>query len=90
MPFLLQFVFEVDERGHPTLGVLVDPAVVQETDRNGVEVVQLLPADLVADDQVGFFENLEMLHHAEAREVGQLGFEVDKRPSVLLEETVEQ
>ena len=38
----------------------------------------------------GFLEHLEVLHHAEPREVRQFGFEVDEGASVLLEEAVEQ
>jgi hypothetical protein len=41
---LLQFFLEGCERCYVTFGVLVDPPVVDETNRHGVQEVQLLPA----------------------------------------------
>lgn len=35
---------------------LVDPAVVDQSDRDRIEVVQLLPALLARDDEVGLLE----------------------------------
>src|SRR2546425_685327 len=39
---VLQLVLQADEPGSPRLGVLADPPVVDQTDRDRVEVVQLL------------------------------------------------
>ena len=51
---------------HAGFGVFVDPAVVQEPDGDDVEKVQLLAAATTSDDQMGLFEELEVLHDAEA------------------------
>jgi hypothetical protein len=62
----LQLGFEVGERGDPALGVLIDPPVVDQSDRHGIEEMQLLPARLLGDQQTRFLEHLEMFHDPEA------------------------
>ena len=47
------------------LRVLVDPAVVDHADRDGVEIVPLLPALLATDDEPGLLEQPKVLRHAE-------------------------
>ena len=62
----LQFGLEAAERGGPGLGVLADPAVVDEADRDRVQEVELLAASPLGDHQPRLLELLQVLHHAEA------------------------
>src|SRR4029453_9481311 len=71
------------------LGVLVDPAVVDQPDRYRVEEVQLLPPRSGCDTQARPLESTQVLQHAEARH-GQLGLEFGERLAVPLEQPVEQ
>ena len=71
------------------LRVLVDPAVVDQPDRDRVEEVQLLPARAARDDEPPFLEHPEVLHDAEAGHL-QLGLELRERAAVTFEEPVEQ
>ena len=57
---VLQFCLEVCERRHLTLGVLVDPPVVDQPDRHRVEEVQLLPARPARDHESCVFEDAEV------------------------------
>ena len=82
-------MLEVGERRDVTLGVLRDPAVVDEPDRHRVEEVQLLPSRPAGDDEPGAFEHLQVLHHAEAGHL-QLRLELGERAAVALEEPVEE
>jgi len=52
----LQFLFQPGQTGGPRLGVFAHPPVMDEADRNGVEVVQLLPTLSSADDKPGLLE----------------------------------
>jgi hypothetical protein len=87
--FLLQFSFEVGERRHPALRVLVYPSVVNQTNRHRVQEVQLLPARPARDDQAGIFEHAQVLHDAEARHL-QLRLEICERAAVTDKEPVEE
>ena len=61
--------------------VFVDPPVVDHPDRNRIQEMQLLPAGPAGDDEAGIFQNLQMLHDAEARH-RQPGFQFFQlRPS---------
>src|SRR6266850_892444 len=82
-------MLEVDERRDAALRVLVDPAVVDQPDRNRVEVVQLLPAPAARDDEACLLQDLEVLHDPEARHL-QLRLELGERAAVTLEEPVEE
>jgi hypothetical protein len=62
---------------------------VDQADRHGVEEVQLLPPRPPRDDEPGFLQDPEVLHHAEAGHL-QLGHELGERAAVALEEPVEQ
>ena len=64
---LLQLCLELGERCRPRLGVLAHPAVVDEPDRDRVQVVQLLPAAFARDHETGPLQHLEVLHHPEPR-----------------------
>jgi hypothetical protein len=87
--FLLQFGFEIRERRHSTLRVLVNPAVVDQADRHRVEEVQLFPARPAHDDEARAFEDAKVLHDTEARHL-QFGLELGERAAVTLEEPVEE
>src|SRR6478672_9967995 len=82
-------MLEVDERRDSALGVLVDPAVVDQPDRHRVEVVELLPAPAARDDEARLLEHLEVLHDPEARHL-QPGLELDARAAVTLEKPIEE
>jgi hypothetical protein len=45
-------------------------AVMDETDRNRIEVMPLLPAVSTGRDQTGHLEDAEMLHDPEPRHLG--------------------
>ena len=66
---ILQLVLQADEPGSPRLGVLADPPVVDQADRDRVEVVQLLAAPPPAHDEPGVLEDLQVLRHGDARHV---------------------
>src|SRR5437763_6819006 len=87
---ILQSLLEVGQRGGRTLGVLVDPAVVDEPDRYRIEEVQLLPPGAPGDDQPGVLEDAQVLHDAEAAHLRYLGLQFAERAAVTLEEPVEQ
>src|SRR2546422_11577649 len=52
-PYTTLFRSEVCERRDAVLGVLGDPPVVDQPDRNGIQEVQLLPSLTAADDETG-------------------------------------
>ena len=72
------------------LGVLRDPAVVDEADGDGVEVVQLLAAVLARDHEAGLFEHAEVLHHAEAGHRREVDAQLTQALPVVLEQPVEE
>jgi len=63
---------------------------VDLSDGDGVEVVELLSADLLGRDEVRRFEHAEVLHHTEARQVGQARAQLAQALAVALEQRVEQ
>ena len=71
------------------LSVLAHPAVVDEPDRDGVQVVELLAATPLGGHQARFLELLQVLHHAEARHREPLR-QCAQRLPVLAEELVEK
>jgi hypothetical protein len=83
-------VLEIDHRGRPRLGELRDPAIVDLADRHGVQVVVLLTSDLAPRHEVRGFEDGQMLHDAEPRQLGDRGAQLAQRESVLLDETIEE
>lgn len=88
--FGFEAVFEVDHRRGPGFGELGDPAVVDLADRHRVQVMDLLPTVAPRRDEVGLLEHLQVLHHAEARQLGQFVAELSEREAVVAEQTVEQ
>ena len=82
-------MLEAAERRHPGLGVLADPPVVDEADRDRVQEVELLAAAPLGDHEAGLLELLEVLHHAEPGH-RELLLEGAQRLPVLAEELVEQ
>ena len=59
-------------------------------DRDGIEVVQLLPAGALRGHQPGRLEHGQVLHHAEAGHPRQRGGQLDECSSVPLEQRIEQ
>ena len=72
-----------------TLCVLVDPPVVDQPDRHGVQEVQLLPARAAHDDKIRVLQHFEVLGDAEPRHL-QLGLELRQRAAITPEQQVEQ
>ena len=62
---------------------------MDEPDRYGVEEVQLLAPALAGNDEAGLLEDLEVLHHSEARHRHPL-LQSGQRLTVLGEQGVEQ
>jgi len=71
------------------LGVLVDPPVMDQPDRDGIEKMQLLPARPARDEKTGLLQQAQMLHDPDARHL-HLGFELGQRATFTLEEKIEQ
>jgi hypothetical protein len=86
---LLQFGFEVRKRRHVALRILVDPPVVDQPDRHGVQEVQLLPSRPARDHQARVLQEAQVLHDAEACHF-QLGLELRESAAVTRKEQVEQ
>ena len=72
------------------LGELADPAIGDEADRDGVEVVVLLAADPAGLDQAGRLEHVEMAHDAEPGHPRQRRRQLAERLSVAIEQPVEE
>ena len=72
-----------------SFGVLVDPPIVDQPDRNRVEEVELLPTCFAGDHEARVFEHAQMLHDAEPGHL-HLGLELGERAAVTLEEPVEE
>ncbi len=72
-----------------TLGVLIDPPVMDQSDRDGIEKMQLLPARPARDDKTRLFQQAQMLHDPDARHV-HLGFELGQREAFTLKQKIEQ
>lgn len=70
-------------------GVLDDPPVVDQLDRDRVEEMKLLPAGPLGDDEPGLLQHAQVLHDSDSRHV-HLGFELAQGASFALEELVEQ
>ena len=71
------------------LGVLVDPPVVDQSDRDRVQEVPFLPPCFARDHEARVFEHAQMFHDAEPGHL-HLGLELGERAAVTLEEPVEQ
>lgn len=52
-------------------GMRADPAFVNLVNRQGVEVVPALSSAPFHDDEIGRFQNLQVLHHAAAVKLGE-------------------
>src|SRR4051794_11554876 len=86
---LLQFLLELAEAGGPRFGVLADPPVVDQPDRDGVEEVQLLPATFARDHEPRLLQLLQVLHDPEPGHVEAL-LELAQGLTVFAVELVEQ
>ena len=69
--------------------VLADPALVNFVDGNGIEVVELFAAVPDHGEEVGVFEDFEVLGHGLARHV-EVGAEVAERAPVGLVQLIEK
>src|SRR5215217_8621931 len=56
----LQFLFQSGQTGGPRLGVFAHPPVMDEADRNRVEIVQLFPPPPSADNEAGLLESTQV------------------------------
>ena len=63
------------------LGVLVDPPVVDQSDRDRVQEVPFLPPCFARDNEARVFEHAQMFHDAEAGHL-DLGLELGERAAV--------
>ena len=86
---LLHFGLEADQAGRPRLGELAHPAVVDEPDRDWVEVVQLLASTAPAHDEARLLEQAQMLGHGDAGH-GVRCCQRDERLTVLLIQGVQE
>src|SRR5262249_43535380 len=86
---ILQSALERTQGRGPGCGVLAHPPVVDESDRDGVQEVQLLAPPLLRHHETRIFEHAQVLHHAEAGH-REAPLECAERLTVLLEELVEQ
>jgi len=71
------------------LGVLVDPPIVDQSDRDRVQEMPFLPPCSACDHEAGVFEHAQMFHDAEPGHL-HLGLELGERAAVTLEEPVEE
>jgi len=71
------------------LGVLVDPPIVDQSDRHSIQEVPFLPACFSCDHEARVFEHAQVLHDAEAGHF-HLGLKLGERAAVTLEKPVEQ
>ena len=82
-------MFQAGQTGGPRLGVLAHPPVMDESDRDGVQEVQLLPTPAPAHDEAGLLEQAEVLGDADPRHV-VAGGQGHQGLTVMLEQCVEQ
>ena len=82
--------FEARQCTDPGLRVLANPAVVDQSDGDRIEVMQSFAADFATGDQARGFEEAQVLHNPEASHAGKAGGELAKRLPVLGEQAVEQ
>jgi hypothetical protein len=87
---VLHSVLEAEERDGPRLGVLADPAIVDDTDRDRIEEVELFrdPAPL-GDHEPCLLNRSRCFITADPRHRETLGERAQRLP-VLAEEVVEQ
>ena len=86
----LQVPLEGGHRADDRLGVLADPTIRDEADRNGIEVVALLAPDAAGRDQFRALEDVQVAHDAEPGHIGQVAAQVAERSAVLVEQEIEQ
>ena len=76
------------EPGHcPNLGlrVFADPPVVDQPDRNRVQVVELAPPVLAGGYELGLLEHSQVAHHPEAGHVRQVSCQFTESLAVIFE-----
>jgi hypothetical protein len=82
--------FHRAERPDDRLGVLADPAVVHEPDRDGVEVMPFLPALAPGRDERRRLQDAQVPHHPEPRHLRQVRAQLTERLAIALEEPIQQ
>jgi len=75
---------DLTERRHQRLSVSVDLAIVDQPDRDRVQVVELLAADLARCHESGLLQDAQVLHDTGARHV-EVGVQLGERLTVALE-----
>ena len=85
----LEHRLEVGERRRPLAGVLADPAVGDQLDRDGIEEVELLATGAPGHDHPRSLQDPQVLHDPEPAHLHPLE-ELGERAAVALEEPVEE
>src|SRR5450631_3572386 len=86
---LLKFRLEIYERRDTAFRILVDPPVVNQSNRHRVEEVKLLPSRLAGEHKARVLQQAQVLHDSETCHL-HLGLELGQASAVALEQLVEQ
>ena len=86
----LQVSLDGRHRADDGLGVLADPAVVDEPDRDRVEVVPLLATVPPRRDEIRFLKDVQVPHDPEAGHRRQVGAQLSERLAIALEQPIEK
>ena len=89
-PSFLEAGLEDCHRADEWLGVFADPPVMDQADRDRVQVVELVATFTTGGDELGSLEHVEVIHHAEARHVGQDLAQFSQGAAVAIEECIQQ
>ena len=87
---LLDGVLDRRDPFDAVLGEPADPPIVDEPDRDRVEVVVLRPTSPFRREESGVLEDAEVVHHSLARHRGEVGAQLAEGLAVTLEEGIEQ
>ena|SRR5687768_9207763 len=83
-------VIQRDEGRGESSGVLADPPVGNLLDGHGIEIVPLGPSLPCGDHQIGLRKHRQVLHHSEARHLGEVLAELIECLPILTEEAIEK
>jgi hypothetical protein len=72
----LRLLLQNSECPHLGFGVLVDPPVVDHSNRYGIEVVQLLPPVSLDNHEISRLQDLQVLSDTESRHFGAIGHDL--------------
>src|SRR5207244_94543 len=87
---VLQARLQGEQAGRDSTRVLVEPAVVEPANRDGIEEVMLLPADPTGGHEAGGLEDAQVLHRTESGHLRQRLLELRERLAIALMESIEQ